>query len=195
MILTDLLQKRNTNRKVALLSQYFSTKTTHSLLDFGCGDLSLARSLSEAFPKLSITGIDVVDFKAAYPSVRFVQYSGQKIPFPNKSFDTVLSYHVLHHTDDPEKYFKECARVAKKRILLVEPIVRHPFELPFMKLTDWFFNVWKSRSIDMPFYFLSEKQWNEIFNKYGLQVKNKKDVEILPKFSPTGRSYLLELTK
>lgn len=195
MILTDLLQKRNTDRKLKLLSSYFSVSRKETLLDFGCGDLSMAIGLSLRFPLLSVTGIDVVDFKSQVSNVKFIKYDGNKIPFRNKSFDTVVSYHVLHHTHDPARFFSECVRVANKRVLLIEPVPRHAIELPFMKIMDWVFNIWKSRSIDMPFHFLSEKEWRLLFTKHKLKVKSKKDVEILPAFSPTGRSYLFELTK
>ncbi len=195
MILTNLLQKRNTRRKISLLSEYFSSRRKETILDFGCGDLSMSISLSNSFPNLEITGVDVVDFSPSKTRVKFVKYDGKEIPFKNKSFDTVISYHVLHHTDNPAYYFRECVRVAKKRILLVEPIPRVSFELPFMKIMDWIFNVWKSHSIDMPFHFLSEKELRLLFKKEKLTLVSKKDVEILPPFSPTGRSYLFELTR
>jgi len=52
--------------------------------------------------------------------------SGEEIPFPDKSFDTVTCLDVLEHMDNKEKALKEIQRIAKQRIILSYP--RRPFE-------------------------------------------------------------------
>ena len=41
-----------------------------------------------------------------------------KLPFKDKSYDTVYSSHVLEHCEDPDKVLLETVRVAKKVFML-----------------------------------------------------------------------------
>lgn len=188
-----LIKKKNTDHKLKLTKPFF--KKDEKVLDFGCGDLSLTVALKEHIPSLEITGVDVVDFGVRPCEIKFICYGGTRLPFSNASFDTVLSYHVFHHCQNLELAFSECARVAKTRIIMVEPVARHRLEIPGMKLMDCFFNVWKRRSIPLTFRFLTEEAWKKLFKRYNLQLRNQMDVEILPKFFPTGRSFLFELSR
>lgn len=47
---------------------------------------------------------------------------GDKLPFPDKSFDFVISSHVIEHFFDPIAALKEWARVAKKYIFIICPL-------------------------------------------------------------------------
>lgn len=190
-MLSLLIKEINTERKLKLTKSFF--KRDEKILDFGCGDLSLAVSLKQAIPSLKITGIDTVDFGKRPAGIVFIQYQGGVLPFSDASFETVLSYHVFHHCQHPEFTFRECVRVASERIIMVEPIARHRLEIPGMKLVDWLFNIWKTESVALTFQFLTEESWRTLFKKYNVRIKNRIDVEILPKFFPTGRSFLFEL--
>jgi SAM-dependent methyltransferase len=44
---------------------------------------------------------------------KFLQADGENLPFKDKEFDYVICRHVLEHVDDPVKFVKEQARVAK----------------------------------------------------------------------------------
>lgn len=46
---------------------------------------------------------------------------GDAIPVPDKSFDFVISSHVLEHFFDPIKALKEWARIARKYIFIIVP--------------------------------------------------------------------------
>jgi len=190
------LQDYNSSKKIELILKYLSTKK-ETVLDFGCGDLSFAKALKKVRPMLSITGVDVVDFHNRDKSIKFVYYDGKKLPFRNDSFDTVIAFHVLHHTTDAKKYFKELVRVAKKRILLVESVARNSIDFPGMKFMDWLFNVWKSEKVPMTYQFFSKKEWYNLFKENNFFVRKEIDAEIMPipKFFPTGRSTLFELVK
>ena len=48
--------------------------------------------------------------------------TGDKLPFPDKSFDFVISSHVIEHFFDPIAALKEWARVAKKYIFIICPL-------------------------------------------------------------------------
>ncbi len=106
-------------RVVAKTSAYYAGAT---LLDSGCGDGEDAWLRKKFFKK--ITATDIV------PDPRWKEFSGkgltfkqcdsEKLPFKNKSFDTVFEKDMLHHAANPEKALKEMVRVAKKRVIVVE---------------------------------------------------------------------------
>lgn len=182
----------NAKKKVEQLAPFLSGVT--SILDFGCGDMLFARMLRERFPRMRISGIDIVDFGSRPAGISFLPYDGKKLPCKNASFDAVVSWHVLHHTKDPFYFLDECLRVSKKTLFLVEPVYRHPWELPGMKIMDFIFNVWKDKSISMPFAFASKEQWLHHIKDAGWTCEIIVDVELLPRWSPTGRSLLFVCT-
>jgi SAM-dependent methyltransferase len=53
---------------------------------------------------------------------------GNKLPFPDKSFDFVISSHVIEHFYDPISALLEWARVAKKYIFIIVPHRQRTFD-------------------------------------------------------------------
>ncbi len=192
-IITEIAIHNNARRKARILLPY--TKNNAAVLDFGCGDLALARELKKVRPNLRITGVDIVDFGIRPKGILFSQYDGEKLPFQNNSFDVVIAWHVFHHIVNPLAAFCECMRVAKQRVIFVEPVWRHQLEVPGMMFMDWLFNVWKSRDISMAFTFHSRAWWEEQIIKHNGRLRTVQDVEILPPIFPTGRSLLFVVDK
>ena len=165
-----------------------------SLLDFGCGDLSLGRELHGEFPNLAITGVDVVDSGARADGIVFTLYDGKTLPFRNNAFDVSISYHVFHHCRDPRAAFGELARVTKKKLLIVEPVYRNRFDLFFMKIADRLGNGWRGVAIPMPFTFQTEATWRRFAREFHRTVTDTKSVGVLPKWLPIGETKLFVLT-
>jgi SAM-dependent methyltransferase len=65
-----------------------------------------------------------------------VSADAQRLPFVAGAFDAVLALDLLHHLDEPARFFEECVRVLKPagRVAVVEPWVT-PFSYPIYK---WF---------------------------------------------------------
>lgn len=189
----SFLQRRNAKRKIDILAPYI--RGSESVLDFGCGDLSLSTELLRLFPSLTITGTDIVDFGARPEGISFQRIKDQSLPFSDRSFDVVISYHVFHHTNNPSGWFAECVRVAKSTILFVEPVYRTILEIPGMTMMDWLFNAWKREKIPMHYAFHSFHWWRLEVEAQGCSVKAVTDVELLPRFFPTGRSLLFVADK
>lgn len=66
---------------------------------------------------------------------------GDALPFPDKSFDFVISSHVLEHIYDPIKAVQEWERVAKKYIYIIVPNKEKTFDrdkddTPLQRLTE-----------------------------------------------------------
>jgi SAM-dependent methyltransferase len=86
------------------------------ILDVGCGGT----------PRGDVNG----DFFSGYtPHTRvtinpkkipnFIRLDAHHLPFKNDSFDTIISYHVLEHLQNPQKALKDMKRVASKVIIRV----------------------------------------------------------------------------
>jgi ubiquinone/menaquinone biosynthesis C-methylase UbiE len=97
-----------------------------SVLDLGCGTGTLAVWLKQRVTEAQVTGLDVDPdvlsrarrkaFAASTP-VEFVEASSTELPFPDQSFDAVLSTLFFHHLLEPEKRksLTEVARVLRPR--------------------------------------------------------------------------------
>ena len=189
----DRIKEINANLKVQILAPFLGG--IQKILDVGCGDLRLAEAMLKYNSNLSITGVDVVDFEHRPRGVKFLKYDGKKLPFTRGSFDTVLIFHVLHHCNNPYNVLQEAVRVAKKRVIVIEPVYRVSAEIPIMRLVDWFYNVWKERSIAMKYQFFTLDYWLQTFNRLGLKLAKKVDLDKYPQWIPIGRAYLFELIK
>lgn len=187
------IKNTNANKKVQILNDFFRKR--EKVLDFGCGDLSLASFLKQAKPLLSITGVDVVNFGIKPKGINFLVYNGKKLPFKNNSFDTTLSFYVLHHCKDAKSSFSECVRVTKKRLIIVESVVRNRMDLPFMKFIDWLSNIWKGEKVSLTYQFLSYSDWRKLFKEKSLKVKKEIKFNNSLSIFPFGQSYVFELIK
>ncbi len=90
-----------------LLSGIESYKT--KILDVGCG----TGFVSDIFPYLDITGIDVSREMLKRNPHNCQIGSAEEIPFKDESYDFVLSRALLHHLDNPKKGVREMMRVLK----------------------------------------------------------------------------------
>ena len=189
------IQEKRSRWKFNILKPYLYNSET--ILDFGCGDLSLARYIARNLKKTIITGVDVIGTSSTESgkNVHRVKYDGKKIPFGDNSFDTVIAFYVLHHCFDLTNAVAECTRVSRKRILIVESIPLSPLEVPFMKFFDWLYNVVKFDNTPLPYRFHTVNQWKKIFKKN----KFSSTVVMHPKsyedYLPFGKLYLLEFNR
>ena len=89
------------NRRVRVLARELSAllPTSGQILDVGCGDGLLAALMQRENPNVTIAGIDVLI--RDHTHIPVVKFDGTTIPFPDRSFDTVVFVDVLHHTNDP----------------------------------------------------------------------------------------------
>jgi len=167
-----------------------------SVLDFGCGDMALDRLLITRHPALTITGIDVMPFSIPKQTgLKFFVYKGDTLPFGNRSFDAVFSYHVFHHTKNPFFALSECARVCKNRIIIVEPVLRYPFEKTGFTILDYLTNIWKKEHVSMPCHVRTLSWWRRKFKKLNLSCRGIRSVGVLPRFFPIGETKLFVLEK
>lgn len=101
-----------------LLKAYYIAKDyiNGDLLEIGCGEGRGVGLLQELVK--SYNGIDkiseVVDkLSAQYPQASFVQAVIPPLKFPDKRFDSVISFQVIEHIKDDKRYLAEISRVLK----------------------------------------------------------------------------------
>jgi SAM-dependent methyltransferase len=104
-------------------------------LDVGCGTGALAARLAAV--GFEMTGVDpsggmLEVLTARAPEVHAVRADGTSLPFPDDSFDLVLSIAVMHHVADPEdvrRTLAEMVRVATPagRVLVWDHNPRNPY--------------------------------------------------------------------
>lgn len=99
-------------RYKSLLIQQANIQPGQTVLDLGCGTGTLAIMVKQAVPDAEVTGLDadpdmlkVARFKSdrqAVP-VKFDVGFTNKLPYPDASFDRVLSSIMIHHLKTPDK--------------------------------------------------------------------------------------------
>lgn len=89
------------------------------VLDVGCGNGAYVFHFKDRF---EISGVDWTASPAweAAPE-KFQIADGARLPYPDESFDTVLSFETLEHLEDPAAALKEYHRVCRKNLILTVP--------------------------------------------------------------------------
>lgn len=94
---------------------------TDKVLDVACGTGEFERLILADNPGQQMVGVDISEKMIEmarqklqnYPNVEFQLASASALPFPDASFDTVVSANSFHYFDDPDVALKEIKRVLK----------------------------------------------------------------------------------
>jgi len=70
--------------------------------------------------------------------IKFLVSTAAAIPFPDNSFDLVMSYASLHHWREPVTVFNEVERVVKETGSLIIRDNKRVYQNPFWKSIIWF---------------------------------------------------------
>ena len=105
---------------VPTLQQHFGLGAGSSLLDIGCGKGFMLHDLAALIPGITVKGVDVSRYaieNAIDDMKPHVQVAdAKKLPFPDKSFDVVISINTVHNLERAEcgQALREIERVARK---------------------------------------------------------------------------------
>lgn len=139
-------------------------KKNEKVLDIGCGD-GILSSIIIKNTNINLTGCDVSNYlKIKIPFV--MMKDTEKLPFKDKSFDTVMLNDVLHHISfiNQENILKESVRVAEKIMIFeVEPTL-------IGKLSDFMINKFHSIGMPVPLTFRNKTDWQKLFEKLNVKT-------------------------
>jgi len=105
------------------------------LLDVGCGT-----GISTNFFKIKSVGIDNCKEMIKQGAKNLIYGDAEKLPFKDKSFNTVISVTVFHNIKNMEKALKEMIRVSKNSNICITFLKRSKRLVQFRKLLKKYFN-------------------------------------------------------
>ena len=105
-------------------------------LDVGTGPAQIPILLAQKCPNIHITAIDLskemlkiarqhVEDAHLTEQITLERIDAKVLPYPNNTFDGLISNSIVHHIHDAEKALKEMGRVAKpKGVVLIRDLIR-----------------------------------------------------------------------
>ena len=107
-----------------------------NVLDIGCGTARIPILICEKNPNLHIMAVDMsnemlkiaqknIHKKKITKNITLKFADAKKLPFPNESFDAVISNSLLHHIPEPIEVLKEIKRVVRKNsVIFIKDLFR-----------------------------------------------------------------------
>lgn len=136
MTATDTATQPLIEDELSLLAELVSLRGQR-IIELGCGNAHLARTLLARFGDSRVTGLEVDERQHAknlaspQAGLDFVAAAAQAIPFPDASFDLALMLKSLHHVPRPlmAQALGEVARVLRPggHLYVSEPVFDGPF--------------------------------------------------------------------
>ena len=115
----DRMWRRYIARTLGFLKASISFRSSDKILDVACGTGEFERLILSEHPDQQMIGIDISEKMLhfarekcnRYPNVAFLRADASALPFPNHSFDLVISANSLHYFDNPSASLAEMRRV------------------------------------------------------------------------------------
>lgn len=149
-----------------------------AVLDVGGGHGQLAVPLARAGLPVTVLGSDPVCAKRIEPEIRDGKIKFQTgnviaLPFPDKSFDVVISIRLLPHCGRWPELIRELCRVARKSVVVDYPVESQAAALLFSakKKLEGNTRVWRA---------FSHAEVQEEFEKNGFRLKRRTGQFFLP---------------
>jgi SAM-dependent methyltransferase len=113
----DVASRRRKARKIAAILEAERPLAGLRVLDVGTGAGVIAASLAEIVGERGeVHSVDVVDVRVATDGYEFHRADGVELPFPDDTFDVVISNHCIEHTGgraEQELHVRELGRVLR----------------------------------------------------------------------------------
>ena len=119
-------------KKIKLILESNAIKAEDKILDVGCGTAVYSNLFK------NYTGIDNARKMLKHPSC--VLGNAEDLPFPDHSFDVVMSITAIHTFEDSEKALREMKRVAKNKVI-ISVLKRSPKSFYIKSLIKKYFKV------------------------------------------------------
>lgn len=140
------------------------------VLDVGGGHAQLAGPLSQAGYQVTVAGssqacVQRLERLLPYGSYEFAAVDLMNMPWPEKSFDVVLSYRMLTHVADPAGYVAQLCRLARGAV-----VVDYPAKRSFNLVADSLFKAKQSLDDNQhtrPFVSFWDSEVDKLFAEQG----------------------------
>ena len=117
---------------------YWQLNSGHSVLDVGCAKGFMIHDLAQLIPGISVKGVDVSDYAIANalddmkPHIQVA--NATHLPFPDNSFDVVISINTVHNLDRAEcaQALMEIERVSRGKSFVTVDAYRNSEEMERM---------------------------------------------------------------
>ena len=116
------------------IAEHYGLKPGDSVLDVGCGKAFLLYEFTQVVPGIKVSGIDFSEYGIEHAKEEVKPYLkvglAQELPYPDKSFDLVISINTLHnlYLSDLKKALEEIERVGRKHKYVVVEAYRNEVE-------------------------------------------------------------------
>ena len=116
------------------IGEHYGLRPGDRVLDVGCGKGFLLHEFRSAFPGVRVSGLDISRYalERAKPEVAawIVEGSAVSLPYPDRSFDLVVSINTLHNLYLPEldAALREIERVGRRHKYIVMDSYRNEQE-------------------------------------------------------------------
>lgn len=151
------------------------------LLDIGCGDMTIAKTMASRYNKLEFTCIDIYPNKEKWDN--YFEFDGKTIPFEDKSFDFVLFSDVLHHDFDKVRVLLTEAKRVSNYILIKDHFEYGLWSRRILQFADFIGNYGYGVSIPKQYFtrqsysrLLSECKMKEIELLWPIQLYEKSSI-------------------
>jgi SAM-dependent methyltransferase len=142
-----------------------------TLLDVGCGDGTLARSITQRRPGLEATGVEIRARPQTAIPVR--EFDGRILPFPDRAYDVVMLVDVLHHAEEPTLLIREAGRVASGAVIIKDHLTGAWLSHERLRLMDWVGNI--GHGVPLRYAYWSPAQWRDAFAEAGLSEVDRRE--------------------
>ncbi len=147
---------------IPTFKDYWDLTPNSSLLDVGCAKGFMLHDLAESIPGITLKGIDISEYAIKNAMVDMKSHvqvaNATQLPFPDKSFDVVISINTVHNLDrnDCAKALQEIERVSRGHSFITVDAYRNDEEKERM-------NAWNLTAKTI----MSVEEWITFFKDVG----------------------------
>ena len=147
---------------IPTFKNYWNLTANSSLLDVGCAKGFMLHDLAESIPGITLKGIDISEYAIKNAMVDMKSHvqvaNATQLPFPDKSFDVVISINTVHNLDrnDCAKALQEIERVSRGHSFITVDAYRNDDEKERM-------NAWNLTAKTI----MSVEEWITFFKDIG----------------------------
>ena len=147
---------------VPTFQEYYGLMAGSKILDIGCGKGFMMHDFAELIPGIEVKGIDISQYAIDHaledmkPHVQVAH--AKSLPFPDKSFDLVLSINTIHNLSPEEcqQALREIMRVTKTDAFVTVDAYHNEEERKMM-------DMWNLTALT----YMHVDEWKEFFKKAG----------------------------